>query len=99
MIEIFSRSRTGNVTNAHRAERILSHSTRLLPDYPSADFNRGLAFSTMGNKTEAIRLMQVALSKNIDSQANVYAYMAQEMMEQVRVLFATQYFCASLKHI
>ena len=53
----------------------------------------------MGNKTEAIRLMQVALSKNIDSQANVYAYMAQEMMEQVRVLFATQYFCASLKHI
>jgi predicted Zn-dependent protease len=66
--------RDGNITNAHRAERILSHSTLLLPDYPSADFNRGLAFSTMGNKTEAIRLMQVALRKNIDSQANVYAY-------------------------
>lgn len=73
--------RDGNVTNAYRAERLLYSSTILLPNYPSADFNRGLAFSTIGNKSEAIRLMKVALSKNIESQANVYAYMAQEMME------------------
>ena len=39
--------RDGNFDHAVRADQLLQESTQLLPSYASADFNRGLAHSTL----------------------------------------------------
>ena len=53
--------RDGKFDHAVRADHLLQESTQLLPSYASADFNRGLAHSTLGNKTEAIRYMKLLI--------------------------------------
>ena len=77
--------RSGKREDAAEADRILGVSIKLAGErYPSAVFNRGLALSTLGNKTGAVRLFVQALSEYaIDdhSGANVHGYLAQELME------------------
>ena len=52
--------RSGNTTDAIRANVILKRSYLILPT-ASGLYNQGLAHSSMGNKTEAISYMQLAL--------------------------------------
>eukprot|EP00949_MAST-11_sp_MAST-11-sp1_P003077 g3077.t1 len=72
--------RSGSKEDAERAELLLARAIKLNPGYPSADFNRGLAASTLEQRERAIHFFKVALKKKIHSANKVHAYLAQELM-------------------
>lgn len=74
--------RDGNKTKAAWAMELLTASTEIFPSYASADFNMGLAASTLKDRKMAVAMFERALSKGTESAPKIYTYMAQEFMEE-----------------